>query len=209
MQGMSVCSLGELALGVYYFAKVNSPILDHFYLSDPYFHVGAFSFAIRESVKHDENPDYYVYQITLGEETYTCLLGFVSTVTVPCGATSSINFTEFLWDNTVVFLSKSTGLWPFHSIHLGSSTYVIMGLKARAGHSLQYANMQILSTSNRPFFTHVHGQQLVQVQCVSQANPFPPKSSFLHGVPHDRQYFGIHAHLRHYMITIFMLCDLT
>ena len=94
---MTESDLGELALGVYYFAKVKSTLLDHFYLSDPYFHVGAFSFAIRESVEHDENPDYSVYQITLSEETYTCLLGFVVTVTVPCGATSSINFTEFLW----------------------------------------------------------------------------------------------------------------
>jgi len=57
---VSVCSVGELALGVFYFAKFNSPLLDHFYLSDPYFHVGAFSFALRESVEHDENPDYYV-----------------------------------------------------------------------------------------------------------------------------------------------------
>jgi len=63
---MTESDLGELALGVYYFAKVKSPLLDHFYLSDPYFHVGAFSFAIRESVEHDENADYYVYQITLG-----------------------------------------------------------------------------------------------------------------------------------------------
>jgi len=50
-------------------------------------------------VEHDDEPDYFVYQITLGEETYTCLLGFVDTVTVPFGSASNINFTEFLWDN--------------------------------------------------------------------------------------------------------------
>ena len=107
---VSVCSVGELALGVLYFAKVNSPLLDHFYLSDPYFHVGPFSFALRDSVEHDENPDYYVYSITLGEETFTCLLGFVDTVTVPCGSTSSNNFMELLWDNKVVFSFQKYGI---------------------------------------------------------------------------------------------------
>jgi len=61
-------------------------------------------------VEHDEDPDYYVYEITLGEETYTCLLGFVDTITVPCGSTSNINFTEFLWDNTVVFSFQKYGI---------------------------------------------------------------------------------------------------
>jgi len=40
-----VCSVGELALGVLYFAKFNSTLLDHFYLNDSYFLVGPFSFA--------------------------------------------------------------------------------------------------------------------------------------------------------------------
>jgi len=68
---VGVCSVGELALVVLYFATLNSPLLDHFYLNDPYFQVGPFSFALRDSVEHDENPDYYVYSITLGEETFT------------------------------------------------------------------------------------------------------------------------------------------
>jgi len=75
-EAVGVCSVGELALGVLYFAKFNSPLLDHVYLSDPYVQFGPFSFALRDSVEHDENLDYYVYSITLGEETFTCLLGF-------------------------------------------------------------------------------------------------------------------------------------
>jgi len=98
-----VCSVSELALGVLYFAKFNSPLLDHFYLNDPYFLVGTFSFALRDTVEHDDNPDYCVCTITLGEKTFTFLIGFIDTVTVLCGSTSSINFLEFLWDNTVVF----------------------------------------------------------------------------------------------------------
>ena len=107
---VGVCSVGELALGVFYFAKVDSPFLDHVFLNDPYFEVGPFSFALRESMEHDDDPDYFVYQVTLGEETYTCLLGFFDTVTVPCGSTSNINFTEFLWDNTVVFSFQKYGI---------------------------------------------------------------------------------------------------
>ena len=68
---VGVCSVGELALGVFYFAKVNSPFLDSVFLNDSYFEIGPFSFALRESVEHDDLPDYFVYQITLGEETYT------------------------------------------------------------------------------------------------------------------------------------------
>ena len=107
---VGVCSVGELALGVFYFAKLNSPFLDNVFLNDPYFEVGPFSFALSESIEHDEEPDYYVYQVTLGAETYTCLLGFVDTVTVPCGSASNINFTEFLWDNTVVFSFQKYGI---------------------------------------------------------------------------------------------------
>ena len=36
--------------------------------------------------------------------------GFFDTVTVPCGSTSSINFMEFLWDNTVVFSFQKYGI---------------------------------------------------------------------------------------------------
>ena len=42
---VGLCSVGELALGVLYFAKFNSTLLDHFYLNDSYFLVGPFSFA--------------------------------------------------------------------------------------------------------------------------------------------------------------------
>jgi len=165
---------GRSCLRRFYFAKVNSPLLDHLYLSDPYFHVGDFSFALRESVEHDVNPDYYVYQITVGEEPYTCLLGYVDTVTVPCGFTSSINFTEFLWDNTVFFLSKRTGLCAFHSIHLGSSTCVIMGLNARAGHSPPYACGVPNTINLKPplFYPRAWPPARASAMCVS-GNPLP------------------------------------
>jgi len=54
---VGVCSVGELALGVFYFAKVNAPLLDHYYLSDPYLYIGDFSVALRESVEHDKVHD--------------------------------------------------------------------------------------------------------------------------------------------------------
>ena len=87
--------MGELALGIFYFAKVNSPLLDQFYLNDTYFQVGPFSFALRDSEEHDDNPAYYVYTITLGEEAFTFLFGLIDTVTVPCGSTSNIKFWNF------------------------------------------------------------------------------------------------------------------
>ena len=62
---VSVCSVGDFTLSVLYIAKVNSPLLVHFYLNDPYFQAGPFSFALHDSEAHDANPDYYVYQITL------------------------------------------------------------------------------------------------------------------------------------------------
>jgi len=168
---VSVCSVGELTLSILYFAKVNSPLLDHFYLNDPYFQVGPFSFALRDSEEHDSNPDYYVYIITLGEETFTFLIGFIDTVTcVPCGCISSITFLEFLWDNTVVFSFQKYGIVCVPSIHLGSSTCVIMGLTARAGQS--YANDLPDTINLKPPLSYTRALPLARASamCVS-VNP--------------------------------------
>ena len=87
-----------------------------------------------------EFPDYSVFEITQGDEKVRVLIGVVDTVTVTCGSQSSINFLEFLWDNTLIFLSSSTELSAFHSSHLRSSTFDIIGLLVGAGRRVPYAH---------------------------------------------------------------------
>ena len=86
-----------------YIARFDFPILVNIYTKVPCFQIAPFTFNLTESERYVEFPDYSVFEITQGKETVRFLIGVVDTVTVTCGSQSSINFLEFLWDNTLIF----------------------------------------------------------------------------------------------------------
>jgi len=104
---LSVFSTGGNVVSLLYIAGTDSPILDNIYklLS---FQIGPFTFALTALELFANYRDYSLFAITQGEETVQLLLGVVDSV--PCGAKSSINFLEFLWDTSVIFTFQMYGI---------------------------------------------------------------------------------------------------
>jgi len=106
---LSVYSTGGLRLSLLYIVRTDSPILENIYNKVPSFHMVSFTFAQCDSEENAINPDYYVFAITLGEETVEFLIGVVD-VTDTCGSKCSINLLEFLLDTTLIFAFTNYGI---------------------------------------------------------------------------------------------------
>jgi len=98
---LSVYSTGGNVVSLLYIARTDSPILDNIYYKLPSFQLGTFTFALTPLELFANYRNYSLFAITQGVETVQFLLGVVDSVT--CGAKSSINFPEFLWDTAVNF----------------------------------------------------------------------------------------------------------
>ena len=97
---LSVYSTGGNVVSLLYIARTDSSILDIIYKL-PSFQTGPFTFALTALELFANYRDYSFFTITQGAETVQFLLRVVDSVT--CGAKSSINFPEFLWDTAVNF----------------------------------------------------------------------------------------------------------
>jgi len=104
---LSVFSTGGNVV-MWYIPSTDSPILDNIYNKLPSFQIGPFTFALTALEQFENYRDYSLFAITQGEETVQFLLGVVDSVT--CGAKSSINFLDFLWDTSVMFAFQMYGI---------------------------------------------------------------------------------------------------
>ena len=136
--GVYSTAVGKLSL--LYISRVDSPILDNIYNNVHSFQIVPSAFTLTESQRYVDRPDYFVFDITQGKVTVRFLIGVVDTVTISCGTKSSINFLEFLWDNTLIcaFLKNGIVCVPLASTTV--STFGIIGLLVGVGRRIPYAH---------------------------------------------------------------------
>ena len=198
---LSVYSTGGNVVSLLYIPRTDSPILDNIYSKVPSFQIGPFTFSLTALELFANYRDYAMFAITQGAETVQFLIGVVDSVT--CGAKSSINLLEFLWDTRVLFAFQTYGIVcvPFDSPKVLFLRHYGAPSGGWTQTSLCLPCFKDCQPSTKSFLPTCTGSSSCRCR-VSPTTPVSAKSSVLHCIPHYLQFIGIHALLQDSVSTL-------